>query len=222
MKKIAVILSGCGNKDGSEIHEASICMSQLELQDPELKLVCTSINEPQYETLNFITQKPYSQNRNVLEESARIARGDIKEVKALSANELDAAVLIGGLGAMKNLTTFFKDKEDMIVHPDVEGLLSDMWKLKKPLGAICIAPLILARVISSISSTPPTITLGEDPSEASRIATSWGANVVSSSSSDIVIDKKNKLVTTPAFMNPGSLRDIYPGITGLAKKLVNF
>ncbi len=222
MTKIAILLSGCGNKDGSEIHEASICMSSLQVLDPSMKLVCTSIDKPQHEVINFITGKPTSLSRNILEESARIARGDIHRCSELDPSDLDALVIIGGLGAIKNLTNFFIPESSMEVDHEVNNLLVSLWKLKKPIGAICIAPLILARVISSVSDTTPTITLGEQDSSVSDLAEQFGAKLVRVGSDSIVVDEKNRLVTTPAFMNPGNLADIYPGIKKLAEKILNF
>lgn len=216
MKKIAVILAGCGHRDGTEIHEASITMLTLELEGA--KLECVSIDKDQTAVVNHLNGEKVNETRSLLREAARIARGKIKPISQISADEIDGVVIPGGFGAALNLCDYAtKGINDMSVDKELESFLIKVYEQKKPIGAICIAPVILAKVFAKYQ---PKITLGTDKNIAAQI-TQINAVHVDCLSDDCVVDEKNLFVTTPAFMVAQNIKDIYPGINKLSRKILN-
>ena len=155
MAKIGVILSGCGVNDGSEIHEAVLTLLAIDKHGAEA--VCMAPDMEQADVIDHLAGKPASEKRNVLVESARIARGNIRSLKDVKAADIDAVVLPGGFGAAKNLSTFAKDGPGCKVQGDVERLLKEMHEAGKPIGALCIAPAVLAK---ALGSKKPRLTIG--------------------------------------------------------------
>ena len=145
MAKIGVLLSGCGVYDGSEIHEAVLTLLALDRAGAEI--ICMAPNMDHYHVINHITQEVMEEKRNVLVESARIARGEIKDIENVNASDLDGLILPGGLGAAKNLSEFAVKGPETSVHPEVKRILNEMAEAGKPIGAICIAPATLTREI---------------------------------------------------------------------------
>ncbi|HVP13382.1 MAG TPA: isoprenoid biosynthesis glyoxalase ElbB [Phycisphaerae bacterium] len=213
MKKIAVCLSGCGVFDGSEIHEA-VC-TLLALDQAGAKAVCCAPDVRQAEVVNHLKRAPASEVRNVLAESARIARGEIKDVRDVKAADVDGLIFPGGMGAAKNLCTFTTDGANCRVNPDVERLVGDMLAAKKPVGAICIAPAMLARIVGK-KDLHPKMTIGTDPGTAKAINT-MGAQHCDCTVTEMVTDEKHKIVTTPAYMLGKGPAEVFEGI----RKLVN-
>ncbi len=210
-KKVGVLLSGCGVFDGSEIHEAVLTLLALDRAGAEI--ICMAPNIDQTQVINHRTQEPMEETRNVLVESARIARGDIKDLANVSAADLDALILPGGFGAAKNLSDFAVNGAEATVHPDVERILAEMLSKMKPIGAICIAPVILAR---ALSENRPELTIGLDPDTAGAIETMGGRHV-NCAVNAIHFDQKNNIVSTPAYMLGPGVKDVAVGI----EKLVN-
>ncbi|MBF0227370.1 MAG: isoprenoid biosynthesis glyoxalase ElbB [Desulfobacterales bacterium] len=210
-KKIGVLLSGCGNKDGSEIHESVLTLLALDLKGAQA--ICMAPDIEQYDVVNHLTGKPVKEKRNVLVESARIARGNIKNIKDISSKNIDALIIPGGIGAIKNLSNFTSKGKDAVVHEDVNRLIKTLSSEGKPIGAICIAPATLAKALANKS---PEVTIGTDPGTSSIIE-AMGAHHVSCSVEMIHIDQNNKLITTPAYMLGPGIKDIWKGI----EKLVN-
>lgn len=215
-KKIGVLLSGSGVKDGSEIHEATLTL--LYLDQAGVEILCMAPNVDQAHVINHLNEQQSSENRNILEESARIARGDIRDLSTLSAEGLDAVILPGGFGAAKNLCTYAFEGSDCSVLPEVSRLLRTMHAQKKAIGAICIAPVIVAAVFHG---TPihPLLTIGTDPATAANIE-AMGSRHQDAFVDDIVADKDNKIVTTPAYMLGPGISDIAKGIKKLVKQIV--
>lgn len=211
MARIGVILSGCGVFDGAEIHEAALTLFFLDRAGAEI--VCMAPNVEQFDVVNHLGGEGYSEKRNVLVEAARIARGDIRELKDVDATMLDGLIFPGGYGAAKNLCNFAVKGADCTVHPEVEGLIKAVHKAKKPIGFMCIAPVIAAKVLGSFS---PQITIGNDKDTAAAVE-KMGAKHVVSTVEDIVVDQNNLIVTTPAYMLGPSIAKIGLGI----EKLVN-
>jgi enhancing lycopene biosynthesis protein 2 len=210
-KRVGVILSGCGVFDGTEIHEAVLTLYFLELADAAY--VCAAPNMDQLHVLNHLNQEQMAETRNVLVESARIARGDIIDLKALDADEIDALILPGGFGAAKNLSDFAVSGPDATVHPEVQRILEQMLAQKKPIGAVCIAPATVTRALAAYG---PEVTIGKDHGTAAAIETMGGHHHICEVD-NFVVDTQNKIVSTPAYM-------LGPGITDIAKgieKLVN-
>jgi enhancing lycopene biosynthesis protein 2 len=194
MKKhsIAVILSGCGYLDGAEIHEATLTLWAIHKHGADFQ--CYAPNIDQHHVVNHLTGKEMNERRNVLIESARIARGNVLDLAGFKADSHDALVIPGGYGAAKNLSTYAFDGAACTVNKDVEKAISAMAAQKKPIGALCIAPTALARILPGIN-----ITIGQDKGTAENIE-KMGAHHTATSHGEIVIDSKNKVVSTPCYM----------------------
>ncbi len=213
MKKIAVCLSGCGFLDGTEIHEA-VC-TLLALDQAGAQSVCCAPDIPQAGVVDHAKQTPTSETRNVLAESARIARGEIRDVKDVRADEIDGLIIPGGFGAAKNLSTFATDGAKCSVNADVERLAGEMLAAKKPIGAICIAPAMLARIVGK-KDLHPKMTIGTDAQTAEAI-NAMGAQHCDCPATQMVADASHKIVTTPAYMLANGPAEAFEGI----RKLVN-
>ena len=214
MAKIGVLLSGCGVNDGSEIHEAVLAM--LALDQVGAERFCLAPNIAQRDVVDHLRGQPVAEERNVLVEAARIARGEISDLARVAVADLDGLILPGGFGAAKNLSDFALAGEQTVVQSEVERLLRELHEARKPIGAICIAPAVLARVFGKLR---PRVTIGNDPATA-RILESFGARHVDCPVDEIVVDEENLLVTTPAYMLGPGLKEIAIGIEKLVKRVV--
>ena len=214
MHKIAVLLSGSGVMDGSEIHESVLTL--LALDKEGLEYICAAPNKDQSQVINHITNQPQNEKRNMLVESARIARGKIKDIKDLNPKEIDAVILPGGFGAACNLSSFANNGSNAKVLPEVESFLKEMHKLKKPIGAICIAPVILGKIFGLQNVE---ITIGNDEGTAKALE-AMGAKHLNKPADDIVIDNKNLIVTTPAYMLAKGPKEVEAGVSKLVKAIV--
>jgi len=213
-KKVGVLLSGCGVFDGAEIHESVLTL--LALNRAGAQIICMAPDIEQMQVINHITQEPMEEKRNVLIESARIARGEIKDLKDVLAAELDALIMPGGLGAAKNLSDFAVKGPEASVNPEVERILKEMVEAGKPVGAICIAPATLTK---ALSEKKPEITIGNDVSTASAIEAMGGKH--SECTVDMIhVDEKNKIVSTPAYMLGPGIKEIAVGIEKLVDKVL--
>src|SRR5205814_1005756 len=185
--------------DGSEIHEAVSILIALDRRGAQT--ICLAPNIPQAQVINHLTKKPEaSARRNVLEESARIARGNIRDLATVSADDFDAIVFPGGYGAVKNLSNFAeKGAAAMTVHPAVEKILRDMHAARKPIGLACISPIIAAKVFGA-QKLHPRLTIGNDAATAQAI-NSLGGEHHPVGPAEVFIDDANRLVSTPCYMN---------------------
>ncbi|MCD6429732.1 MAG: isoprenoid biosynthesis glyoxalase ElbB [Deltaproteobacteria bacterium] len=215
MVEIGVLLAGCGVNDGSEIHEAVLTM--LALDRLGVERLCLAPDIEQRDVVNHLSGEVISESRNVLVESARIARGEISDLAGISAADLDAVILPGGFGAAKNLSDFAVAGEQTEVHPEVLRFLLEMHKAEKPIGAICIAPAVLARALGAFA---PLVTIGNDLPTA-KLLESFGAQHQECPVDDIVVDQQNRLVTTPAYMLGPGLWEIAAGIDKLVSQIVS-
>lgn len=207
-KRLAVILSGCGNKDGAEIHESVMTLWAIHKHGADYQ--CFAPNIPQHHVLNFITDQEMDEERNVLVEAARIARGDIKDLAEYQADNFDALVIPGGLGVAKNLSSFAFDGPHCFVNQEVERAVRETAARNKPIGALCIAPAIIAKILGEI-----TITIGQDPA-TERAVVKMGASHEKTTHGEITVDKEKKVVTTPCYMLDARVDQIGEG----AEKLV--
>ncbi|MBI4243595.1 MAG: isoprenoid biosynthesis glyoxalase ElbB [Planctomycetes bacterium] len=214
-KRIAVILSGCGVKDGSEIHEAVLSLYFLDKYGAQI--ICAAPNKEQTVVTDHVTGKSISEKRNVLVESARIARGDIKDLKTLSAKDVDGALLPGGFGAALNLSTFAKDGADCSVDSEVARFLKEIHSAKKPIAALCIAPAVIAKLFGADYKV--NVTIGNDPGTASALQ-KMGAVHTNKPVDDIVVDKQNKIITTPCYMLANSIKEVAIGAEKTVKALL--
>jgi enhancing lycopene biosynthesis protein 2 len=214
MAKIGVLLSGCGVNDGSEIHEAVITMLTLDKAGAET--VCMAPDVDQFDVVNHLTGEATGEKRNVLVESARIARGIIKDIRKVRAADIDGLIIPGGFGAAKNLSDFAVKGKDAVVNEDVKRLLNDMVSAGKPVGAICIAPATLTKALEEKN---PEVTIGNDIGTAGAIEAMGGRH--KECSVDMIhVDSNNKLVTTPAYMLGQCIKDVAVGIEKLVNKVL--
>jgi enhancing lycopene biosynthesis protein 2 len=212
---VGVILSGCGVYDGAEIHEAVITM--LALDRAGVTIRCMAPNVQQMHVVNHLTgEMPASESRNVLVEAARIARGKIEDLATVSIESLDALILPGGFGAAKNLCDFAVKGADCTVHADVARVVRGVHAAKKPIGAICIAPALIAKLLGD---EKPHVTIGSDKKTAEAIE-QMGACHKACGVEGTVVDAKHKLVTTPAYMLANSISEAAAGIEKLVGEVV--
>jgi enhancing lycopene biosynthesis protein 2 len=215
MLKVAVILSGCGVYDGSEIHEA--CLALLALDQAGATAVVCAPSGPQLHVVNHLTGKPAAgEVRDILVEAARLGRGQITALADLDPASVGAVLLPGGFGAAKNLCTFATEQDACTVNPDVEGFLRRTHTAGRPIGAMCIAPVVLARVFGP--DLHPRLTIGNDPATAEMI-TRMGAEHVNCAVTDILCDEKNRMITTPAYMLAERISDVFDGAVKLVARL---
>lgn len=215
-KKIAVILCGSGYKDGSEIREAVGVLWALS-QEPGL-VQCFAPDAPQHDVVNGLTGEVVAgETRNMLVESARIARGDVLPLSALAARDYDAVILPGGFGAAKNLCTFAREGSNGSVLPALKGALEAFHAAGKPIGAVCIAPAILALAFKGAGLE---LTVGA-PGQAAREIEKLGHRHEACAPSEAHVDAKNRVVSTPAYMyDDAPLHEIFTGIRLLTQAVV--
>lgn len=213
MPKIGVLLSGCGNIDGGEIHESTLTLLYLDQAGADYFIFAPDVP---FEVVNYLTKKPTGETRSVLLEAARIARGDITDIKNVKADDMDALIIPGGSGLAKNLCDFAAKGPKATVNPDAARLIRDIHAAGKPQGAICIAPVLPALVLGAYK---PRLTIGSDMGTAQAIET-CGATHVNCAVDEICVDEKNKIVTTPAYMLGPSIKDIAKGIKKLVDAIV--
>lgn len=214
-KKVGVLLSGCGVMDGSEIHEATLTLYFLDKQGADI--ICMAPNKDQFDVMNHASGSPAAEKRNVLVEAARIARGKIRDVRTVRAEELDAIIIPGGFGAAKNLCTFAKDGAACKVDGDVAGLLQAMHSARKPIGALCIAPSVLAALFGPVCA--PEITIGTDAGTAEALE-KMGARHKAAAVDSIVVDEKNRMVTTPCYMLAQRISEVGAGVEKLVARIM--
>ena len=216
-KKIGVVLSGCGVYDGAEIHEAVITLLAIDRAGAEA--VCMAPDVDQMHVINHLTGEEMSGNkRNVLVESARIARGNIKDIRSVKADDIDALFFPGGFGAAKNLCDFAVKGENCSVHPEVTRLVKEFKEKQKPQAVACIAPTLMAKIYEG-DSTQPTLTIGNDKEVSEKIE-KMGSHHQDCEVQNTVVDKKNKIVSTPAYMLGQSISEVAEGIEKSVQELI--
>jgi enhancing lycopene biosynthesis protein 2 len=174
-------------------------------------------NKDQLDVVNHVTGKPTPEKRNVMIEAGRIARGKIQDVRSVNADDIDAIIIPGGFGAAKNLCTFATEGPDCTADEDVAALLRNLYRKKKPIGALCIAPALIARLFGSELS--PEITIGTDSGTASALE-KMGAKHKKANVDEIVVDAKNRIVTTPCYMMAQSIKEVGAGAEKLVAKIM--
>ncbi|QOX77713.1 isoprenoid biosynthesis glyoxalase ElbB [Trichlorobacter lovleyi] len=214
MKKIGVILSGCGFRDGSEIHEAVCALLAIDQAGAEAVCMAPDI---ELNEMNHCSMELTGAKRRVLVESARIARGKIRNISEVQAAELDALVLPGGFGAALNLCDFGLKGAAASVNPEVARLTREIHAAGKPIGAICIAPALIAAILGKEAA--PTLTIGTDPATAAELEKT-GAKHQDCPANGFVVDQANRIVTTPAYMLAGRISEVYEGIGKCVKAVV--
>jgi enhancing lycopene biosynthesis protein 2 len=216
-KKVAVILCGSGYKDGSEIRESVFTL--LALNQLNAHVECFAPDDWQKDVVNCLNGKNMEEKRNMLVEAARIARGKIKDIKELKAKNFDALMIPGGFGAAKNLCTFAFEGSAGSVRSDVSGVIRSFYQEKLPIGAVCIAPVIVAMTLKNENLL---LTLG-DEGEAAQEIVKLGHRHQQCLSSDCVVDKEHRVVTSPAYMDDGaSMAEIFQGISKAVREVLSF
>jgi len=218
MAKIGVCLSGCGVNDGAEIHESVI--TALTLDRAGAEIIYTAPDVVQTKVVNHITGDEMNETRNVLVESARIARGDITDLAQLTSNDMDALLFPGGFGAALNLCDFALKGADCHIHPEVKRIIQEMLAAQKPLGFICIAPALFARAVKNVDMTAK-ITIGNDQAIADQIE-KLGSQHEICSVDDCIVDEENKIVSTPAYMLAGNISEAASGIEKLVHQIMKW
>ena len=214
MSKIGVVLSGCGVNDGSEIHESVITMLELDRAGAEMVLMAPNID--QLHVINHATGEEMDDSRNVLIESARISRGNIEDIAGVTSENLDALIFPGGFGVAKNLSDYAMAGMECSINPDVLRLSREVHNDGKPIGVICIAPAIMAKILAGDTE----LTIGFDEQTASDID-AMGAKHVLCPVDEIVVDKEKKVVSTPAYMEAQSIKQAASGIEKLVAEILN-
>ncbi len=212
MKKIAVVLAGNGVYDGAEIHEATLTL--LAIARNGAKYQCFAPDVEQAHVINHLTGEEMPEKRNVLVEAASIARGDITPLSEYSAKDYDAVVFPGGFGAAKNLSTYAFDGADLNVIKEFETAVLDTVAEIKPIGALCISPVIIAKVLENVK-----VTVGQDESTVEAIQ-KLGATHQVTDHGQIVVDEKYKVVTTPCYMLDATIDQIADGAEKAVKKVL--
>jgi enhancing lycopene biosynthesis protein 2 len=215
--RVGVLLSGCGVLDGSEIHEAVSILISLDRRGAET--ICIAPNIAQAEVINHLTRKPEAGvRRNVLVESARIARSKIRDLSEITAADLDALIFPGGFGAAKNLCDFASKAEHCTVNKDVARLLNQMHEAKKPIGLACISPVLAAQVFGA-AGLKPRLTIGSDPPTAAAIEAMGGVHHPVGPA-EVHIDEENLLVSTPCYMNDVGPWVVFQGVERMVEEVL--
>ncbi len=212
--KVGVLLAGCGVFDGAEIHEATLTLYFLDKEGAEI--VCMAPNIPQKEVINHLTGEKTDETRNVLVEAARIARGNIKDINEVSADDIDALIMPGGYGVAKNFSNFLEKGAEADVIPEVKRLLVEMFEKGKPIGAVCISPVIVA---AALREAKAKLTIGSDEDVAKAIE-AMGQQHLVCPVSEALVDEEHKIVSTPAYMEGKTIKDVAEGIEKLVKEVL--
>lgn len=212
MKKVAVILAGCGHRDGAEIHESVFTLLALDQNGAAYE--CFAPDKAQRDVINHLTGEPASETRNVLVEAARIARGAIRDVAQAKVEDFDAVILPGGFGCAKNICDFAVNGSDMTMDAQVAAFVSGMHAAGKPVGLICIAP-----AMTPLIEPKARFTIGNDAGTAAAIEKIGGSHV-NCAVDDCVVDREQKIVTTPAYMLATRISEAHAGISKAVREVL--
>jgi enhancing lycopene biosynthesis protein 2 len=212
MKKIAVVLAGNGVFDGAEIHEATLTLYAISKNNATYEVFAPNIK--QHHVINHITGEEMPEERNVLIEASRIARGKIKNLAEFKANDFDALIFPGGFGVAKNLCSFAYDGDKCDVNHDVEKAIRSMIEQEKPIGALCIAPVLISKILGDVE-----LTIGQDKGTAESISR-MGSRHIETTHGEVIVDKKHKIVTTPCYMLDANISQIGDGAFNIVKAIL--
>lgn len=211
-KKIAIVLAGSGVFDGAEIHEST--MTMLAIHQAGGTYQCFAPDLDQMHVVNHFTGKEMKESRNVLVEASRIARGNIISLDEMEMKDYDAIIFPGGFGVAKNLCTFAKDGPDCKVDSEVERVVKEAHDQKKPIGALCISPVLITKILGDVK-----VTIGSDPDTMQAIGKMGGTHT-ETTHGQIVADEKNKIFSTPCYMLDANIGQIYDGASGVVNKIM--
>jgi enhancing lycopene biosynthesis protein 2 len=211
-KKFAVVLSGCGVIDGAEIHEAVLVLLAIAKNGAEYQVFAPDIQ--QHHVINHLTGKEMNETRNVLVEAARIARGKINPLTELNINDFDALVFPGGFGVAKNLSNYAFKGADLTVNPQVEQAIKSAYKNGKPIGVMCIAPVLIPKILGNVE-----VTIGSIKETTAQIE-KLGGKHKNTTHGEVVVDEKYKVVSTPCYMLDATIDQIDDGADNLVKTIM--
>ncbi len=212
MKKFAIILAGSGVYDGAEIHEATLSMLAIMAQGCSYQ--CFAPDIKQHHVINHLSGEEMDENRNVLVESARIARGNVKNITEFKATDFDVLLMPGGFGVAKNLCDFAFKGANCEVNAEVARVIKQMHQAKKPIGALCISPVVVSKVLGDVK-----LTLGQDQ-EAIDNVEKMGSRHIKTNHGEVIVDEKNKIFTTPCYMLDANILEINDGTTNIVKAIL--
>jgi len=221
--KIGVLLSGCGVYDGAEIQEAVLTL--LSIEEIGATAVCISVDKPQHHVINHLTGEEMNESRNMLIESARIARGNVKNILEVNPADIDALVIPGGFGSAKNFTDWAFNGPDGKILPEVKLLLVNLVNIGKPIAALCVSPIVLSKALEDAKLSPKmTIGTDKEKSEYDIAGFSTGLSKVGASTEmksvrEILIDTENKIVTAPCYMMDATILDVRKNIRSAIEAL---
>ena len=218
MAKIGVCLSGCGVNDGAEIHESVI--TSLALDRAGANIIYTAPNVIQTKVVDHYSGNDMNEKRNVLVENARISRGEITDLANLTADDMDGLIFPGGFGAALNLCDFALKGADCEIHPEVNRIIGEMLTANKPLGFICIAPVLFARAAKNADKSA-RVTIGNDKGTADEIE-KLGSQHEICTVDDFIVDEENKIVSTPAYMLADNISEAALGIEKLVHRILEW
>jgi enhancing lycopene biosynthesis protein 2 len=221
--KIGVLLSGCGVYDGAEIHES--VMTLLSIDEIGAEAVCISINKDQHHVIDHTTGEEMNESRNMLKESARIARGEIKDISSIDPVDIDALVIPGGFGSAKNFTDWAFNGPDGTILPEVKLLLVNLINVGKPIAALCVSPVVLAKALEN-SGISPNLTIGSDSESSPYDIKGFAGGLEKTGMStemktvrETLIDQENKIVTAPCYMMDASILEIRKNVRSAIEAL---
>lgn len=215
MKKIAIILAGCGVYDGSEIQESVLALLAVERRNAQA--LCFAPDVAQADVVNHLSGQPDTGARNALAEAARITRGAVKPLSQAKAADFDALIIPGGFGVAKNLCSFAAKGKDCAVLPELEALIKELYAAKKPMGFACIAPVIAAKVLGKEGIT---LTVGSDQSDTAEAIRAMGAHTKARNADQSWADTAHKIVSTPAYMEAKGITPVYLGIETMVHEVL--
>lgn len=213
MKKFAVVLSGCGVFDGAEIHETTMSLYAIAVNGGNYEIFAPDVD--QHHVINHITGEEMNETRNVLVESARIARGKIRPLTEFNQADFDGLLFPGGFGAAKNLSDWAFKGPDSTVIKEVGDAIRAMVEAKKPIGALCISPVLLVKTLEGTR-----LTIGSDADTATAIEKA-GASHIETTHGEVVVDDRYKIVTTPCYMLDSTIMQIAEGTDNAVKAMLN-
>ena len=221
--KIGVLLSGCGVYDGVEIQEAVLTL--LAIEEIGAKAICISIDQPLHHVIDHTTGQEMSETRNMLVEAARIARGEIREISTIVPADLDALVIPGGFGSAKNFTKWAFNGPEGDIDPKVKLLIVNMVNVGKPIAALCVSPVVVAKALEG-SSIHASMTIGSNDEPSPYDINAFSAGLLAAGASpvmktvrEIQIDHTNKIITAPCYMMDASILDIRKNIRSAIEAL---
>jgi enhancing lycopene biosynthesis protein 2 len=213
---IGVLLSGNGVYDGAEIQEAVLTL--LAIDEMGWNAVCISVDKPQHHVINHLTGEVMDESRNMLVEAARIARGQVIRIDEISPADIDALIIPGGFGSAKNFTSWAFDGPAGTILPEVKLLLVNLVNVGKPIVALCVSPVVIAKAFEG-STIHPTLSLGSSSEPSPYDIYGFNAGLEQTGAvteertiREVLIDPVNRIICAPCYMMNARITEIYANI----------